>query len=265
MENLYLPKNLHSLLLDQPYTQDDIGMSGSQILIFSDKVLKIQPETVETQAEYEILAWLQGKLPVPECLYHKVENGISYLLMSRVKGDMSCAKNYMEDPKALTGALAKALRMLWKVDISDCPVQWTLKHKLSEAKDLVERGEVDVENTEPETFGENGFRDPEELLQWLVDHQPEEDLVMSHGDFCLPNIFLEHGHVSGFIDLGRAGVADRWQDIALCYRSLIHNYTGRYSDGVVYEDFRPELLFEALEIEPDWEKLRYYILLDELF
>ena len=29
-------------------------------------------------------------------------------------------------------------------------------------------------------------------------------------------------------DLGRAGIADKWCDIALCYRSLTHNYDGSY-------------------------------------
>lgn len=97
---------------------------------------------------------------------------------------------------------------------------------------------------------------------------PEEDPVFSHGDYCLPNLFLKEGKVSGYMDLGRSGIADRYQDIALCYRSLKHNYSGRYG-GKVYTqlnpDFRPESLFEELGIEPDWEKIRYYILLDELF
>ena len=55
-----------------------------------------------------------------------------------------------------------------------------------------------------------------------------------------------------------------FDDIALCYRSLKHNFDGTYG-GKVYEDFNPELLFEKLGIEPDWDKLKYYILLDELF
>ena len=33
----------------------------------------------------------------------------------------------------------------------------------------------------------------------------------------------------------------------------------------MYEDFQPEMLFEKLGVEPDWGKLNYYILLDELF
>jgi len=115
-----------------------------------------------------------------------------------------------------------------------------------------------------ETYGENGFASPAELLEWLIANQPEEDYVLVHGDFCLPNIFMENGTLSGFIDIGSTGIADRWQDIALCYRSLKNNFGGRYR-GKVYADFDPDILFDALQIKPDWDKIRYYLLLDELF
>jgi len=88
--------------------------------------------------------------------------------------------------------------------------------------------------------------------------------VFSHGDYCLPNIFLENGQIAGFIDLDKAGICDKWNDIALCYRSLKHNFDGSYG-GEVYEDFNPKMLFEKLGIEPDWEKIKFYLLLDELF
>jgi len=93
---------------------------------------------------------------------------------------------------------------------------------------------------------------------------PEEEQVLSHGDFCLPNVFGMKERVSGYIDLGKMGIADKWCDIALCYRSMSHNYSGRYH-GRSYTDFDDLLLFRELGIEPDWEKIRYYILLDELF
>ena len=144
-----LPKELQELIKREPYTLDDMGMSGSKILLFEDKVLKIQPDTKETQSEHCMMTWLSGKVPVPECLYHKVEGGKNYLLMSKVAGEMSCAKGYMEDPKALTKALAEALKRLWSVDIQDCPVAWTLDAKLREAEELVRLEQVDTENMEP--------------------------------------------------------------------------------------------------------------------
>lgn len=52
--------------------------------------------------------------------------------------------------------------------------------------------------------------------------------------------------------------------VVLRIRSLKHNFEGRYG-GKAYEDFNPDLLFEKLGIEPDWEKIKWYLLLDELF
>ena len=101
-------------------------------------------------------------------------------------------------------------------------------------------------------------------MDWLEENRPVCEPVFSHGDFCLPNVLLQDGQVAGFIDLGDAGVGDRWRDIALCYRSLKHNFDGTFG-GKVYEDFNPDMLFEKLGLEPNQEKLRYYILLDELF
>ena len=184
--------------------------------------------------------------------------------MSRMGGEMSCDTYYLEHPRILLEALACGLKMLWEVDVRDCPRIRDLNAVLQEARVQVENHLVDLNNVEPETFGEGGFENPEQLLEWLENHRPSFEPVLSHGDFCLPNIFLENGNVKGFIDLGKTGVGDKWNDIALCYRSLKHNFDGTYG-GKVYEDFKPEMLFEKLGIDPDWEKIKYYLLLDELF
>ena len=210
-----------------------------------------------------ILRWLSGKLPVPEVFCRGQKDEKNYLMMSKLPGKMSCDEEYMRQPEILAEALAEGLKMLWKVDISDCPYSSSLDEKLRMAKYNVENGLVDVDDVEPDTFGPNGFENPQALLAWLIANRPEEELVFSHGDYCLPNVFLQDGKVCGFLDLGHAGVADKYQDIALCYRSFIHNFDGTY--GTYYGEVNPEILFEKLGIKPDWEKIKYYMLLDELF
>lgn len=258
------PQEIKTLIEGEDYSIDEIGMSDSTVIMFQDKILKIQKETLETQGELKMMKWLEDKLPVPKIMCHTTQDEESYLLMSRIQGKMSCKEEYLDNPRLLVSILAHSLKRLWQVDISECPVRMDLDVKLAIAKYNVENGLVDLGNVEPETFGEGGFENPEALLEWLVANRPEEELVLSHGDFCLPNIFIKEDKLSGYIDLGRMGIADKWLDIAICYRSLKHNYEGKYG-GKVYKDFNPEILFDALEIEPDWDKIHYYILLDELF
>lgn len=257
-----LPEGLKELISGKKFVQESIGMSGGRVYISEDSVLKIESDTRSSSATAEIMKWLEGRLPAPRVLYHEILEGESFLLMSRIGGKMACDSYYMERPRLLIPLLAKALKMLWAVDISDCPRCRGLDEELSEAEYRVKHGMVDIENTEPETFGEGGFKDPEELLEWLKSHKPTYEPVLSHGDLCLPNIFFEGEAVGGYIDLGDTGVGDKWRDIALCYRSLKHNSDGAY--GNIY-DIDPDMLFEELGIEKNEEKLRYYTLLDELF
>lgn len=260
---LDIPDSIKSKIKDQKYQVDNVGMSSSNIMLFSDKVLKIQGICEETDNEILAMQWLDGRLSVPEIIAHEKKNGKSYLLMTKAAGKMACDESYMSDPEQLTSFLAQALQTLWQVDISDCPLDWSLDRKLRAARYTVENNHADTENVESDTYGENGFKDPEDLLRWLTANRPAEELVMSHGDFCLPNIYIQDGKFT-FIDLGRTGIADKWCDIALCYRSLLHNYSGKYG-GKVYPDYDPNMLFDKLGLAPDWEKIRYYILLDELF
>ena len=260
---LNIPNSIKNKISSQKYEVDNVGMSSSNILLFPDRVLKIQNICEEADNEIQAMQWLEGRLLVPRVIAHENEGGKSYLLMTKATGKMACDESYMNNPERLTSLLAQALQTLWQVNISDCPLDWSLDKKLKAAQYTVENNLADTENVQPDTYGENGFKDPEDLLRWLMANKPAEELVMSHGDFCLPNIFIENGQFT-FIDLGRTGIADKWCDIALCYRSLLHNYSGKYG-GKVYSEYDPNMLFDKLGLTPDWEKIRYYILLDELF
>lgn len=258
-----LPESIQKHLQGEAYETDRIGMSDSSVLLFRDRVLKIQENTREAENEYRMMRWLDSRLPVPRICAYEVQDGKSYLLMDKCPGEMACSEKYMSDPVLQTELLAQGLKNLWKTDISGCPSDWRLKYKLKQAGFNVKHGLVDMDNTEPGTFGKDGFADPEALLDWLYENQPLEEPVLSHGDFCLPNLFFD-GSTVHYIDLGRTGIADKWCDIALCYRSLSHNYDGSYG-GQRHAGLDDMLLFRKLGLEPDWEKIRYYILLDELF
>ena len=259
-----IPKNIKDLVADKPYTSNEVGMSRAKVMVYDNCVLKIDPIRKKNDEIVEVMRWLEGKLPAPKVLAYEKDDEFQYLLMSKITGKMSCDSYYMEQPEVLVKCLAEAMKMLWSIDVSDCPRKRDLDTELKEARYRVENGLIDMDDMEPNTFGEGSFKDPMELLTWLENNKPELEPVLSHGDFCLPNIFLEDGKVSGFIDLNDMGVGDKWRDIALCYRSLRWNSEGAYG-GNVYPDVRSEKLFEALGLEPNMEKIRYYILLDELY
>ena len=270
-----LPESIREKVAGKDFQIDDLGKSGSRIFLFDDCVLKCEklldqedseaePFSEDKDKTVEVMRYLKGKLPVPEVLAYEKDEEYRYLLMSRIPGTVACDPYYMEHPNEMIPILSDALKLLWSVDISDCPRKSDLDTILSEAEYRVKNNLIDLSDTEPETFGEGGFKDAEELLSWLYENKPSYEPVLSHGDFCLPNIFIEDGKLSGFIDLGNTGTGDKWMDIALCYRSLKHNADGKWGSKV-YPGIRPEMLFEELRLEPDWEKIRYYILLDELF
>lgn len=264
--DFHIPDKIRRIVGDSRYTENHVGQSDSHVLIFPEHVLKIQQRTVETDNEHDMSVWLRGKLCVPEIQVYLTENGTTFTLMSRAHGKMLCDEMFLRNPETLLDLTSEALRMLWNVDITECPYRTSrLEERLKAARYNVESGLVDMDNVEPETFGDDGFRDPEELLEWLEQNQPEEDLVLTHGDFCLPNIFAENGKISAFIDLGKIGPADRWQDLAIVMRSLKHNLHGVYSHGKKYADINPQMLLDRLGIPMNDEKNRYYMLLDELF
>ena len=107
-----------------------------------------------------------------------------------------------------------------------------------------------------------GFANADELLNWLRLNMPASECTLTHGDFCLPNLFTDGKRFTGMIDLGDCGIADPWRDISLGWRSLKHNSDGHF--GSVYSEIDPDDLFRAIGIPKDEEKLRYYLLLDEL-
>lgn len=185
-----LPRSIKELIQTNRYQIDEIGQSGSTVILFEKQVLKIQPVGDETKNEYQVMQWLEGKLPVPKIIAVDCLGEKNYLLMSKVKGKMACDATFMNEPKYLTRLLANALKQFWAIDTSDFPTTMKIEKKLEIAKSDVENGRVDMSHVQPETFGVDGFKNPKELLLWLIANKPEEEMVFSHGDLSLPNVFF---------------------------------------------------------------------------
>lgn len=255
--NFYLPEQIKMHVSDMECIQNDVGCSQATIYKFfsNEKVLylKVESKSGELETEYNNIRWLQGKLLVPHIIEWVTDDGFNYLLLSEMKGRMACDDYYLQNPHMAVTLLSEGIKQLQAVNINNCPINNDLNRKLYDASENIKNNYVDMTDWE----SNNRFTNPSELLKYLKNNKPKnEELVFTHGDYCLPNIFGMEEKIGGFIDMGRAGIADKWQDIALCIRSLHHNFHTEEYD---------ELLLSQIGISMNKEKLDYYILLDELF
>ncbi len=259
-----LPKSLNRVLKNGIWQENTIGCSNSKVFYikgissYTNAYLKVMDSSnEELEKDAKILEWLKDKLPVPEVYYYEKYDGREYLLISEIEGfDASNFQN-ISDPKKLVTILAEGMRLIHNVDITNCPFNQTLDVKIADAKKNVENGFVDEDDFQPEHLG----RTAEEIYKMVLDKRPRtEDLVFTHGDYCLPNIIIRNKKLSGFIDLGRSGIADKYQDIALLVRSL------KYKFKVDNPQVLIDIFFEKYGLSDiDYSKIEYYILLDELF
>lgn len=71
----------------------------------------------------------------------------------------------------------------------------------------------------------------------------------------MPNIFANNEKLSGFIDVGECGIADKWFDLAICEKSILRNYGPDYVKKI----------YETLKIRRDGNKINYYLLMMEVY
>ncbi len=254
------PPSIRKMLHGSAIIEIGIGRSNAQVYRVSQNgqhvYLKTHPVTSHfTFAhEVEILQWLQGKLPVPTVLEYGRGREQEYLVLSEIRGQNCVDAMEVLGSRKIVKLLATGLRMIHAVDISDCPFDERVEAKLERARYNVEHDLVDENDFDMERRGKVTAR---EILQILESTRPpEDDLVFTHGDYCLPNVIVRDGKIEGFIDMDRAGVSDRYNDLAIASRSIRDNLGKRYES----------LFFEYYGVKQvDREKIAYYRLMDELF
>ncbi|XJC81037.1 APH(3')-II family aminoglycoside O-phosphotransferase (plasmid) [Delftia tsuruhatensis] len=206
----------------------------------------------ELPDEIERLRWMHTQgLPCPEVLDTLLAQGRHWLLMSAVPGrDLACTEGL--SPQQTVELLASSLQGLHRLPLEACPFDHRLEHRLADARARAKAGLIDEEDFDDERQG----MPVQSLLDELYAGRPgQEDLAVTHGDACLPNFMVHQGQFSGFIDCGRLGVADRYQDLALTARSIERNLGKEW--------LAP--FFALYGVEMDAERIAFFCLLDEFF
>ncbi len=251
-----LPDKISEFINNSKSKSIKIGCSDSEVIEINknDKIyyLKIMEKGL-LENEYNKLIWLKQKLPVPKVIMFIQDSNKDYLITEKMSGNMLCLDYYIQNPDDAIKVLSEAFKKLYSIDINNCPFDVSNDYKLSLVKKRVENKEVTTNDLKPET--KNKFKSVENVLKFLEENTPKEELVFSHGDTSLPNVFADKDNFKGFIDVGESGIADKWFDLAICEKSIRKNYG---------EDYIKKF-YESLNIKRDEEKINYYLYMMELY
>ena len=222
-----LPESLRPLVAGYAWTRNTTGDSPAKTFRLDrasqePRYLKVAPRShwKELLSEKQRLDWLQAKLPVPKVLAYAEDHTSAFLLVSAIRGSDAASLTDEMPSKDVVGLLASGLRMIHEIPTDERPFDTSLDKEIERSKFNVDNGLVDETDFDDERMG----RSAEALFRKLLSTRPgHEDLVFTHGDYCLPNVLIDCHEIAGFVDWSRAGVADRYKDIALVIRSISPN------------------------------------------
>lgn len=244
-----------------------IGQSDATVCRSPDggrfaKIAHTAVGVAELADERDRLIWLSTvSVGAPRVLDWVERDGAATLVTSTLPGISASAVTAARAHIAIR-ELVTFLLSLHALPVGDCPFRRELAVTVPEASANVAAGRVDEDDFDESRRGLTAAQ----LLRSLVrdrvraESLEREDLVVCHGDFCLPNVLLdpETLTVTGILDVGRLGVADRHLDLALLTRSVASTDL-----NPAYGPDFAAWVGDRTHADP-W-RLEYYRLLDEFF
>ncbi len=198
------------------------------------------------------MEWAAPYVPVPTVLTGGSNAAAEWLLTAALPGADATVHPLRRDPARLVPMLACGLRRFHDaLPVDSCPFDYRLEGALRQARRRVADGLV----AEGDLHADHGGLPPAAALAQLEALRPAgENVVVCHGDYCLPNVLVTEQGVAGYVDLGRLGLADRWWDLAVAAWSVQWNL------GADWED----VFFAAYGVPRDARRVAFYRLLYDL-
>ncbi len=203
-------------------------------------------------AEADRLRWAQPYLSVPRIVDAGTTETIEWLVTEAMTGEDATDPRLKVDPPGFVRLLARGLRAFHETPVSECPFRFELDVALAHVERRAKAGLIEPTR---DFHPEHQFLTVSAAVDQLVRDRPvPEDLVVCHGDYCLPNVLIEGDQIVGFLDLGELGVADRWWDLAVA------TWSTEWNLGNGYED----VFLESYGVELDAKRCGYFRLLYDL-
>ncbi|MEO1286642.1 MAG: APH(3') family aminoglycoside O-phosphotransferase [Chloroflexota bacterium] len=249
MENL--PAALRDIVDSSEVTPITVGHSADAVYRLQGDETYYLKIGVSLRDECERLQWLEGKLPVPKLVHFEINDGKHYLLTTAVHGQMLFETGL--PIKQCLDIYAEAAHMWHQLPIGNCPFQWRIPQQIDDARHRLNNEQINPDKFDVCYYGKSALELFADLLNAMPDE--EEDLAITHGDFCLPNVLIdpETHTITGFVDVGQMGISDRHLDLVLASRSIAYNFGSKY---IPY-------FYEQYGIAENPAKRHFYCILNE--
>lgn len=257
-----IPAELRAKIADAAWTRITTGETAAEVWRLTHPTkgiayLKIaaRDDPDSLAAEHERLLWARRWLPVPAVVGYARDAAHDYLLTEGLSGVMPYDAALSMTTEARLTLLAHAARQIHELPVAACPFDATIEVKLALVRQRMAAGRVKLGR-----FAESHpDRTLASLYDALVARRPaQRDIVVTHGDLYPVNVLVDadRRQLSGFVDVGRMGLADRYTDLALIANTILWHF-----DAAWLPTFFTAYGLAAI----DEERLAYYQFLDKFF